>query len=106
MSMTNRFQLCGKWGLVCLLVCRSTASADEKPAAPLSDAERAVKTVPTKIEGTYNGGKLVELRIGDRKAYLVRPTGKTDAQKRWLWEFPYWLGINDGFGNLQHRNYA
>ncbi len=24
-------------------------------------------------------------------------------QRRWLWEFPFWLGINDGFGNLQHR---
>jgi predicted esterase len=29
-----------------------------------------------------------------------------DGKKRWLWEFPFWLGVNDGFGNLQHRNYV
>jgi pimeloyl-ACP methyl ester carboxylesterase len=39
-------------------------------------------------------------------AYVVKPTGQVDSQKRWLWEFPYWLGVNDGFGNLQHRNYV
>ena len=31
--------------------------------------------------------------------------GKVDPQKRWVWEFPFWLGINDGFGNLAHRHY-
>ena len=39
-------------------------------------------------------------------AYLVKPTGAVDPQKRWLWEFPFWLGINDGFGSLQHRDYV
>jgi pimeloyl-ACP methyl ester carboxylesterase len=62
--------------------------------------------IPTKVAGTYRGGELVELRVRDRMAYVVKPTGTVDPQKRWLWEFPYWLGINDGFGNLQHRNYV
>jgi pimeloyl-ACP methyl ester carboxylesterase len=62
--------------------------------------------VPTKIAATYGGGELVELRVRDRMAYLVKPTGTVDATRRWLWEFPFWLGINDGFGNLQHRNYV
>jgi pimeloyl-ACP methyl ester carboxylesterase len=61
--------------------------------------------IPTKIEGKYRGGELIELRVKDRMAYVVKPTGAVDPQKRWLWEFPFWLGINDGFGNLQHRNY-
>lgn len=87
-----------------LTLCCSLHADDSKPA-PMSDAERAVKTIPTKIEGTYKGGELTKLRVGDRKAYLVRPTGAVDPKKRWLWEFPYWLGINDGFGSLQHRNY-
>ncbi len=26
-------------------------------------------------------------------------------QKRWVFEFPFWLGINDGFGNVAHRHY-
>jgi pimeloyl-ACP methyl ester carboxylesterase len=82
------------------------SAAEPKPAVSQEEAERAVKTIPTKIAGTYQGGMLVELRVGNRKAYLVRPTGPVDARNRWLWEFPYWLGINDGFGNLQHRNYV
>jgi pimeloyl-ACP methyl ester carboxylesterase len=65
-----------------------------------------VLTIPKKIAGTYRGGELIELRIGERMAYVVKPTGQVDPQRRWLWEFPFWLGINDGFGNLQHRNYV
>jgi hypothetical protein len=85
------------------LVCSS--SADEPTPKPMSDAERAVRMVPDKIAGTFKGGELVELRVRDRMAYVVKPTGAVDAGRRWLWEFPFWLGINDGFGNLQHRNY-
>ncbi len=48
---------------------------------------------------------MVELRVRGRIAYLVKPTGAVDPQRRWLWEFPFWLGINDGFGNLAHRYY-
>jgi pimeloyl-ACP methyl ester carboxylesterase len=83
-----------------------SAKQDPKPENPLSDAERAVRMVPIRIAGTYRGGELVELRIGDRMAFVVKPTGKIDSQRRWLWEFPFWLGINDGFGSLQHRNYV
>jgi pimeloyl-ACP methyl ester carboxylesterase len=72
----------------------------------MSDAQRAVKMVPTKIAGTFRGGELVELRIRDRMAYVVKPTKTVDPARRWLWEFPFWLGINDGFGNVQHRNYV
>ncbi|HVU88483.1 MAG TPA: prolyl oligopeptidase family serine peptidase [Pirellulales bacterium] len=72
----------------------------------MSDAERAVKMVPTRIEARYAGGELTHLTVRGHMAYLVKPTGKVDAPKRWLWEFPFWLGVNDGFGNLQHRNYA
>lgn len=93
--------------LFALLTIGPTSSADE-PGPPISksDADRAVKTIPTKIAGTYRGDELVELRLHDRMAYLVKPTGTVDPKKRWLWEFPFWLGINDGFGNLQHRNYV
>jgi hypothetical protein len=84
----------------------SVRAEEKKPTVSNEDADRAARMIPTKIEGTYRGGKLTELRIRDRKAYVVQPTGKIDRKKRWLWEFPYWLGINDGFGNLQHRNYV
>ena len=70
-----------------------------------SQAERNAMKIPTKIAGVYTGGKLVELRVRDRIAYLIQPTGAIDPQKRWLWEFPFWLGINDGFGSVAHRYY-
>src|SRR4051812_43814238 len=88
-----------------LLALPGVRGDEPKPAAPLTDAERAVRTVPTKIAATYRNGVLTELRLKDRMAYIVKPTGPIDSQKRWLWEFPFWLGINDGFDNLQHRNY-
>ncbi|MBI2825187.1 MAG: prolyl oligopeptidase family serine peptidase [Planctomycetia bacterium] len=89
-----------------VLVLAAATRADEPKAAPKSDAERATLMVPTKIAATYRGGELLELRVRGRMAYVVKPTGNVDPQKRWLWEFPFWLGVNDGFGNLQHRNYV
>lgn len=51
-------------------------------AAPMSEAERAVRTIPTKISGTYAGGELIELRVRDRMAYVVKPTGKVHPERR------------------------
>jgi predicted esterase len=88
------------------VIVRDTARGEATPPIAKSAAERAALMVPTKVEAKYSGGELVELRVRDRMAYLVKPTGVVDPQKRWLWEFPFWLGINDGFGSLQHRNYV
>jgi pimeloyl-ACP methyl ester carboxylesterase len=77
----------------------------EKPA-PEADANRNAQKVPTKIAGTLKGGELVELRVRGRLAYLIKPTGKIDLQKRWVWDFPFWLAINDGFGSVAHRYYV
>src|ERR1700722_4064594 len=89
------------------LLTIAVAAAGDEPKPPVAKpaAGRDAQKIPTKIAGTYRGGKLVELRVRDRLAYLVQPTGAVDPQKRWLWEFPFWLGINDGFGNLAHRYY-
>jgi hypothetical protein len=77
----------------------------DKPASK-ADASRNAQKVPTKIAGTYQGGELVELRVRGRLAYLIRPTDKVDPQKRWVWDFPFWLAINDGFGKVAHRYYV
>jgi pimeloyl-ACP methyl ester carboxylesterase len=84
------------------------AAAEDEPKSPASKstAERNAMKIPTKIAGTYREGELVELRVRDRLAYLVKPTGKVDPQKRWLWDFPFWLAINDGFGSVAHRFYV
>ncbi len=85
---------------ICLLALLATASGQAPQKRRDSDK------IPTKIAGTYNGGELIALRVRDRIAFVVKPTGKVDPQKRWLWDFPFWLGVNDGFGNMAHRFYV
>jgi pimeloyl-ACP methyl ester carboxylesterase len=77
----------------------------ERPA-PKAGADRNAQKVPTRIAGTLTGGELVELRARGRLAYLIKPTGQVDPQKRWVWDFPFWLAINDGFGHVAHRYYV
>jgi hypothetical protein len=89
-----------------LMIVVEAPGAEPNPPVAKSAARRDSLKIPTKIAGTYRGGELVELRVRERIAYLVKPTGAVDAQKRWVWEFPFWLGINDGFGNLAHRYYV
>jgi hypothetical protein len=94
--------------LLCGLLVDVVAAAGDEPGSPASKsiAERNAMKLPTKIAGAYGGGELVELRVRDRMACLIRPTGKADLQRRWLWDFPFWLAINDGFGNVAHRYYV
>jgi pimeloyl-ACP methyl ester carboxylesterase len=77
----------------------------DKPGTKSSAARNAQK-IPTAVAGTYKGGELVELRVRDRLAYVIKPTGTVDSQKRWVWVFPFWLAINDGFGDVAHRHYV
>lgn len=82
--------------------------AQEKPAAPVStpDAEYIRKMIPERIEGKYTSGRLVPLEVAGRNAYVVEPTGTVDPRRRWIWIFPFWLGIHDGHGQLHHRWYV
>ncbi|HEV3341925.1 MAG TPA: hypothetical protein VG125_16275 [Pirellulales bacterium] len=81
--------------------------ADES-SAPTSQsrAARDAQKIPTKVSGAYQDGELIELRVHDRMAYLIKPAGKVDSQRRWIWDFPFWLAINDGFGEVAHRYYV
>ena len=88
-------QYCG-----CLM--NAVAAAGEEPKSPPPNTQK----IPTKIAGTFQGGELVELRVKDRIAFLIKPTGKVDPEKRWVWDFPFWMGINDGFGSVGHRYYV
>ena len=42
----------------------------------------------------------------DRIAYLIKPTGKVDPHKHWVWDFPFGLAIDDGFGSVAHCEYV
>jgi pimeloyl-ACP methyl ester carboxylesterase len=86
-------------------VGKAAADESKSPAANAAPV-RNVEKIPTKIAGTYEGGELVELRVRDRIAFVIKPTGKVDSQKRWVWDFPFWLAINDGFGSVAHRFYV
>jgi alpha-beta hydrolase superfamily lysophospholipase len=69
-------------------------------------AQSAPKMIPTRLAATYQGGKLIELTVHGRQAYLIAPTGRIDREKRWVWTFPFWLAVNDGNGRLHHRVYV
>jgi hypothetical protein len=91
--------------LLLTLLTAGAARAAAPPETP-EHAEYVRKMIPTRIAGSYKSGRLIELSVRGRKAYLVEPTGNVDPQKRWVWTFPFWLPINDGHGQLQHRFYA
>jgi pimeloyl-ACP methyl ester carboxylesterase len=80
-------------------------AGDDKPK-PSPDPEYVRKMIPAQVSGTYRGGELIVKRVHDRNAYIVRPSGKVDPQGRWVWIFPFWLGINDGHGRLHHQLYV
>jgi hypothetical protein len=95
-------------GLLCGVLMNVAVATDDETSSPpsTSSARRNAMKIPTRIAGAYTGGALVELRVRDRLAYIIKPTGKVDPQKRWIWDFPFWLAINDGFGNVAHRYYV
>ncbi|HEY2841795.1 MAG TPA: hypothetical protein VGJ26_21725 [Pirellulales bacterium] len=110
--MLGAFRLPIAFLVGCWLTLAARAGGDE-PKTPVAktEAERAIaernaQKIPTKIAGEYQGGELVELRVRGRIAFLVKPTGTVDPQNRWVWEFPFWLGVNDGFGHVAHRYYV
>jgi hypothetical protein len=88
-----------------LLAPRELVASDGAPK-PDPKAEYVRKLIPSSISGTYKHGELVVMRLHDRNAYVVKPKGKVDAQKRWVWIFPFWLGVNDGHGRLHHEFYV
>jgi len=69
-------------------------------------AEYIRKLIPNAVAGTYPNGDLVKLTVGGRNAYVIKPKGMVDRERRWIWIFPFWLGINDGHGALHHRVYV
>ncbi len=89
-----------------LMLAGGLARGGDSKQESQAHAEYVRKMIPTKIAGTFQFGKLIELRVRGRMAYVVEPTGKVDPQKRWVWTFPFWLSIDDGHGRLQHRFYV
>ncbi len=87
-------------GLIALAVAGVARGADGP------DAEYPRKQIPVEIAGQYSNGEVKKLTVGGRSAYIVKPKGMVDPDRRWIWIFPFWLGINDGHGALHHRVYV
>jgi pimeloyl-ACP methyl ester carboxylesterase len=73
--------------------------------AMLSCARPGLAVEPKPIEGAYPSGELVRLEVEGRRAYLIRPTKKTDPKRRWIWVGPFWLAVNEK-GKIDHRMYV
>lgn len=59
-----------------------------------------------RFAATYENGTLTKLAVAGRDAYLIRPKGPIDAARRWIWIAPFWLGIGNGEGAVEHRFYV
>jgi hypothetical protein len=91
----------------CLLCLSAVAGVTGRPAlAEPPNAEYIRKLIPGEVAGTYRNGELVKMTVEGRNAYIVKPKGKVDSQRSWIWISPFWLGINDGHGRLHHRYYV
>ncbi len=55
---------------------------------------------------TYENGTLAKLSVAGRDAYLLRPKGPVDNARRWIWIAPFWLGIGNDKGTVEHRFYV
>lgn len=90
-----------------LMLFAAVARGEEPPpAAAPANARANVQKVPTTVSGQYEHGTLVSMRVGDRIAYLIKPKGEVDSERRWIWDFPFWLAIKDGFGSIAHQFYV
>jgi hypothetical protein len=85
---------------VTLLACSSAVGADRNSTTAAKSA------AGPEIGGTYAGGELLTFKVRDRSAYLIRPTGTVDRDRRWVWICPFWLGIDRGNGEVEHRMYV
>ena len=92
-------------GALSLVVCLSSA-APADPTFATRAAASAVAYAPREIGGTYEGGELVRLEVRGRTAYVIRPTGTVDSERRWVWTSPFWLAIDRGNGEVEHRMYV
>jgi pimeloyl-ACP methyl ester carboxylesterase len=53
----------------------------------------------------YRGGDAIRLEIGGRFAYLIKPRGKVDSLRRWVWIFPFEHGLAAPGDGVEHEFY-
>jgi len=95
--------------LVALLLGGGPAPPFNGAAEPLYRSLPATKA-PTPRDAlslpNYPDGKLITLRVGNRFAYLIKPTAKLDPSKRWVWIFPFEHALGTASGSVEHRFYV
>jgi pimeloyl-ACP methyl ester carboxylesterase len=91
--------------VIALVLSANTASRGEEPIyrslpATKRPTARDVVSVPE-----YRGGEAITLQPGGRFAYLVKPRGKVDPFRRWVWIFPFEHGLAAAGGAVEHEFY-
>jgi hypothetical protein len=56
--------------------------AEAAGAADLPNAEYIRKLIPDKVAEPYKNGELIKLTVGGRNAYLIKPKGRVDPDRR------------------------
>jgi pimeloyl-ACP methyl ester carboxylesterase len=82
------------------IVTPIVAQEPSGPSRPTNSAER------DRFAARYEHGTLERLTVEGRDAYLIRPKGPIDSARRWVWIAPFWLGIDNGQGRVEHRFYV
>ena len=58
------------------------------------------------FEVDYEMGELQRVNLAGTIGYVIRPTGKIDPERRWVWVTPLWLALPSGYGNYNARFYV
>jgi hypothetical protein len=55
----------------------------------------------------YKNGALEVIDLAGTKGYIIKPNGKVDKKKRWIWISPMYLGLNTSSqGEMPHKYYV
>ena len=54
----------------------------------------------------YLGGQRIQLDVNGKSGYVIVPPEPVDAERRWIWTAPGWLGLpRQDIGTIEHQFY-
>jgi pimeloyl-ACP methyl ester carboxylesterase len=88
------------------LASSTTITTPIAAQGPLGPSRSSKSSERDQFAASYDHGTLERLTVEGRNAYLIRPKGPIDSARRWVWIAPFWLGINNEQGRVEHRFYV
>ena len=92
--------------LTAMLCLAASGHAIAQPRKPVVSDPAPKPSPRDRFAATYANGTLEKLKVAGRDAYLIKPKGGVDPARRWVWIAPFWLGIDNGSGTVEHRFYV